>query len=242
MRLRIYLRIISIFLMTCILILKLLIKRAVYSSRKKQLADEYRFLWSKKAVDILGINIRVSGEIPDFTCIAASNHRSIADPPVIMSVFNCSMLSKAEVRDIPVIGFGAMAVNILFVKREKIKSRGASMVRIREAYEEGTSVAVFPEGTTNGSEKDLLPFSQGIFNLAARHNLKLVPIAIQYGIKEDNWKDGESMFAHVKRAFSKRQTIVNVRFGNSMRSSDENFLKIESEKWILTALKELSNQ
>jgi 1-acyl-sn-glycerol-3-phosphate acyltransferase len=231
-----YYKLVSVLWMTFTATTALVIKQKLRPKDKRKLSNEYRKSWAERAVKILGIEIGIEGKIPDERVIFVSNHRSYVDPPIIMASTGCTMLSKAEVKKMPIIGAGAEAVDILFVEREKRSSRVESMEVIADALERGVSVGIFPEGTTN-YQPQLLPFKPGIFNIASKRNCAVVPIALSYSDPSNVWGE-ESMYTYYMRCFSKGKIEVKLKFGPVWHCADPRELRQRAYDWIQQNLDE----
>lgn len=187
-------------------------------------------MWAKRAISILGVKIEIEGKVPSTKAIFVSNHKSYIDPPIIMAATGCTMLSKSEVAKMPIIGAGARAVEILFVEREKRSSRIESLEIIADALERNVSVGIFPEGTTNAKE-ELLPFKAGVFNLAAKRDCPIIPMALTYIDPCHVWGD-ESMYTYYMRCFSKPVVEVKLKFGPVYRNENSRELRQAAFDWI----------
>lgn len=234
--LRAYKRLAHVLFMTFTATSALVIKQFFRRSEKRKLSNEYRLLWSQRCIKILGINIKIEGTPPPDGVVLVSNHRSYIDPPIIMAINNCTMLSKSEVTAMPIIGAGAKAVDILFVERQKRTSRIESIEVIAKALDRNVSVCIFPEGTTNHLP-ELLPFKPGIFNLASKRNCPVYPVALSYNDPHDVWGN-ESMYAHYMRCFSKRRIFVKVKFGPPFLNENARQLRQDCFDWIQQNLQE----
>jgi len=237
---RAYKRLLQVLLMTFFATTALKIKQLLNPSKKRQLSNQYRLLWSQRCVKILGLKIQVEGPIPPDGVVIVSNHRSYIDPPVIMATNNCTMLSKSEVMKMPVIGWGAKSVDILFVERTKRSSRIESIDVIAKALDRNVSVGIFPEGTTNHLP-ELLTFKPGIFNLAAKRNCPVIPVALTYLNQEDVWGE-ESMYTHYMRTFSKRKVEVKLKYGPTFQNENPRELRQVCYDWIQENLNSLSKK
>lgn len=228
---RAYKRLAHVILMTFFATTALLIKQFLRPSDRRKLSNEYRLSWAQRCVKILGIRIQVTGTPPPNGTVLVSNHISYVDPPIIMATNNCTMLSKSEVINMPVLGWGAKAVDILFVERQKRSSRIESIEVIAKALDRNVSVCIFPEGTTNPLP-ELLPFKPGIFNLSAKRNCPIYPVAISYSDPDDVEKAEDSMYTHYMRCFSKPVIQVEVKFGPAFSSENPRELRQLCFDWI----------
>ena len=74
-------------------------------------------------------------------------------------------LGKKELLNIPVFGWILRSVAVL-VDRSNPESRRKSVERLNKIFKRGISVIIFPEGTTNKTDKPLTPFYDGAFRIA----------------------------------------------------------------------------
>lgn len=115
--------------------------------------------------------------------VYASNHVSWYDVFAIASVLpRYTFVAKAELRKIPIFGWGAEGAGVVFLERENRKSAFASYEVVAEKIKQGLNVVVFPEGT-RGHSYALRPFKKGPFVLAIAAGAPVVPIVV-YGTRE----------------------------------------------------------
>lgn len=134
------------------------------------------------------------------------NHVSYWDAFTVASVTLKTFVGKAEVRKIPLVGFGAHLTGILFVERDKMGSRVAMVRTVEEALQRGENVMVFPEGTTEHEPK-LLPFHQGVFKAVsdteqAGMPVKIMPLAISYRRFQDHAWGAQNGVTHFLKSAS----------------------------------------
>lgn len=148
---------------------------------------KHRRRWARSCCWLLGIKIDeviVSPDIPYGLII--SNHRTLLDPVIQAAYLDAYIIAKAEVGDLPIISFGAKKTGIIFVKREKMRSRLAARDKTQEILLSGANVLVYAEGTT-GTNQTSDRFKVGTFAIAAEHDLPVIPVAIDYPLKKDYW-------------------------------------------------------
>jgi 1-acyl-sn-glycerol-3-phosphate acyltransferase len=105
-----------------------------------------------------------------------------------------------------------------------------------ETLKKGYNVLVFPEGTV-GVKKNTLDFRSGTFFEAAEHGIPIVPVALDYKSEKDLWLI-PGFIKFFLSQFSKWKTEVKISIGSPIYSSDGEYLKIESKKWIDKKLNE----
>lgn len=134
------------------------------------------------------VNLNVEGKenIPeDKQYILISNHLNWSDPFYIFSVFPPSprIVFTAEYDGIYDTPFkkkfiDLMGKPIVPIKRENTGSRSAGLKAMFRVVRNGNNLAIFPEGRLGHEEGELFPFHVGIFSLAKRLGVPILPVAI----------------------------------------------------------------
>jgi len=143
-------------------------------------------LWARGINAAAGVRVRVHGREHVANVRGAvfiANHVSWFDIFALASeVPWCSFVAKAELRRIPLFGFAAETVGIVFIDRDNRKSAFESYKIAAQEVQRGRSIVVCPEGT-RGRDYHLRPFKKGPFVLAIASQSPLVP-TIVYGARE----------------------------------------------------------
>jgi 1-acyl-sn-glycerol-3-phosphate acyltransferase len=159
-----------------------------------------------------GIELAVRGEPPRAPAILIANHLSYIDPVVIGGLTPCVPISKGEVARWPLIGAVGATLGVLFVERADAMS-GARVLRGAERLlRAGISVLNFPEGTTSRGDT-VLPFRRGIFGLAQRAGVPVIPIGLRMTPRELAWTGDDYFLPHYLKTASRGVNLVEVRFG-----------------------------
>jgi len=167
--------------------------------------------WFKKVTRIFGLRLTIKGkELPE-AALWVANHISWMDIPVIGSTGNVSFLSKAEIRQWPVIGWLAEKSGTLFIDRGGKNASQNASEKISERIIEGHSVLIFPEATTTDG-RDVKRFHPRLFAAAIDHELSVQPVSIRYLDKEGQ--------RHPRAAFVDQEAFI------------PNLLKILGDPWI----------
>lgn len=115
--------------------------------------------------------------------VYASNHVSWFDIFAIASLLpRYTFVAKAELRRIPIFGWGAEGAGVVFLARENRKEAFDAYDAVAEKVSSGLSVIVYPE-STRGTDYVLRPFKKGPFVLAIASRRPIVPVAV-YGSRE----------------------------------------------------------
>ena len=169
---------------------------------------------------IAGARAQVTGTPLTRNVVFLANHLSWIDIPVIAGVTGTTFVAKAELADVPVIGWLCALNHTLFVRRGDRMNIGEQVAGIARALADGWTVAIFPEGTT-GDGRTLLPFKAALLSvlepphLAGAPGLMVQPVRLDYGAAtpELAWIGDEPGQHHAARVFRRRGTFpVNLHF------------------------------
>lgn len=132
---------------------------------------------------ICGVKLTVIGEenVPkDKAVLYIGNHRSYFD--IIITYSRCPRLtgyiSKDGVGKVPLLNTWMRRLYCLFLDRSDMKKGMKTILTGIEQINNGISMCIFPEGTRNKGEEELLPFHAGSFKLAEKTGCPIIPMAI----------------------------------------------------------------
>ncbi len=138
--------------------------------------------WSAGMLAILNVRIKVTGRLPALKQpgpLIVANHVSWLDIHLIHSVVTARFISKAEVRNWPVVGWMAAQTGTLFLERSR-KTDAARMNGLMSDYlKAGECLALFPEGTTTDG-RQLRAFYPSLFQPAVEAGAQVWPALIRY--------------------------------------------------------------
>ena len=169
-------------------LLTLLLAGLFRQSSKDRYFNQARKWWLGRVCRLLSIQITVTGKPADTTVLYVANHISWLDIPILASVVNPVFLSKAEIRDWPLIGWLADKAGTLFIHRGNRDSALAVNQMMQESLSRGKqqpgaesrySILFFPEGTTSEGT-DLLRFRPRLFAAAIDSNVPVQPVLLYY--------------------------------------------------------------
>lgn len=135
--------------------------------------------WSRKLLDVAGIALAVEGVPRPGAKLFVANHVSWLDIVAINAVAPARFVSKAEVKDWPLLNHLVSAADTLYIERERRRDALRVVHQVAEALRAGDTVAVFPEGTTSDGHV-LLPFHANILQAAIATETPVQPIALRY--------------------------------------------------------------
>jgi 1-acyl-sn-glycerol-3-phosphate acyltransferase len=143
-------------------------------------------LWARSIDWAAGVRLRVHGteHLEGLNgAVFIANHVSWFDITVLArAVPWCSFIAKSELRRIPLFGFAAECVGIVFLDRDNRKQAFESYKMAAKEVQLGRSIVVCPEGT-RGLDYHLRPFKKGPFVLAIASQTPIIP-TIVFGARE----------------------------------------------------------
>jgi 1-acyl-sn-glycerol-3-phosphate acyltransferase len=131
---------------------------------------------------ICGAEVRLDGQRPKGGDLLLANHVSWLDIPVLAGATGCAFISKAEVRDHPLLNWIADQNATVYIDRADRRGIPDQAKAMRQALERRQPIALFPEGTV-GDGGQLLPFKPPLLSAVAPapEGVTLRPVAIDYG-------------------------------------------------------------
>jgi len=185
---------------------------------------------ARSILAINGIKREVKGKIPEGTYLFISNHRTYLDPVMQAPEAAFVPVAMSEIADWPIMGRGIKATGIVFVKRESKSSREATREAVAKTLKEGTSVIVYPEGTT-GDLPTTKEFKLGTFRIAAANKFPIIPMAVDYKDPAHYWTSNQSFVGHVIDSFGKKMD-VKVSYGEPVVNENPEALHEAVQSWI----------
>jgi 1-acyl-sn-glycerol-3-phosphate acyltransferase len=169
--------------------------------------------WHGRLCRALDLEVEVSGNLAPGALLVA-NHVSWLDIPVLGARGPVQFLSKAEVRDWPLVGWMAAVAGTLFIARGAHQA-GGILDLIGEHVRAGVPVVIFPEGTTTDG-RAVRRFHPRLFAAAQRAGLRVQPIAIRYGADGDPdpiapFVGDDDLVSHLLRVVAHPGLTVRVR-------------------------------
>jgi lyso-ornithine lipid O-acyltransferase len=170
--------------------------------------------WYRRAVELLGVEVRCRGEQAEGPALVVANHVSWLDIPVLGSRLDVRFLSKSEIARWPVIGWLARGHGTLFIRRGAHEVE-AIIRDIADALEDGEKVAIFPEATTTRGS-DVRHFHPRLFAAAIATATPIQPVAIDYGREADggpaqaSYAGEDRLLPHFWRLIRRERTTVDL--------------------------------
>lgn len=192
----------------------------VLIGKSKQVAGaRLRRRWLSHVPAEMGLMMQVEGEPHKGTCLFVANHIGYTDPFLILIKVEANVVAKAEILRWPLIGLAGYLVGTIFVKRDNKNSRTQTANAIKEALESGTSILVFPEGTTSAGP-GTLPFRPRSFEAAQMAGVPVQPIAILYESPRVAYIGDHTFIPHFFQLFRLKKIQCRVSFGPLLYGAD----------------------
>ncbi len=207
----------------------LLIKTAIFGEDMSR-GFRYRYKFTSICLKIAGVDLKVEGKSIKGPTLYVSNHRSMLDPFIELHLIEAFIVSKAEVEKYPIIGSGAKATGVIFVKRGEHTSRSAAKEAIHKTLVDGYSVLIYPEGTTS-KQQTTQEFKLGSFKVAVQAGVPVVPVAIDYRDESHKWEEG-SLLEFIMQKFSSKRIDTAMSIGEPIIGGDPVQLMKQSQAWI----------
>lgn len=138
--------------------------------------------WSRSLLGLLGVHLKVRGnplDVASHNVLLVSNHVSWLDIYLLNTVRPLRFVSKAEVRNWPVVGWLAVFTGTLFLERGRRRDTARVNNAVTAALAGGNCVAFFPEGTTTDGTH-IKPFLSSLLQAAINAQSEIRPVALRY--------------------------------------------------------------
>jgi len=139
-------------------------------------------LWARILLTISHIPVEIVGRrhvLMDSPQIFAANHQSDVDTMVALACIPVPFrwIAKKELFNVPLFGAAMRNAGYIPIDRRNHESALKSLEDAAQIIKKGNSVMTFPEGTRSNNGT-IQPFKQGIFHLAIRAGVPIVPVTI----------------------------------------------------------------
>lgn len=138
-----------------------------------------RARWSRRLLQVLGVELQAEGPLPRPGQLLVSNHISWVDVFVINAISPLRFVCKDDVRDWPVLGWLVARNDTVFICRSSRRSASDVRHQLVGSLACGRSVMVFPEGTTTDG-RSVLPFRAAMFQAAIDAGRAVKPVRLRY--------------------------------------------------------------
>jgi 1-acyl-sn-glycerol-3-phosphate acyltransferase len=133
------------------------------------------------ALWLAGVRLEVHGKekIPTgHAVVFMANHQSNVDPPTLISILpRVRVLVRKEIFRVPVLGRAMRMLGFIPVDRQNRERAIRAIEEAIESLKKGHSFLAYPEGTRSRDGR-LLPFKKGVFMLAIKAQVMIVPVTV----------------------------------------------------------------
>lgn len=152
--------------------------------RSESAAGRVMEWWGRGFIRLGGWRVRTEGmeRLPEGGAILVSNHQSLVDIPLFLSVFPkpVKFLAKRELGEIPLFGKAMGYAGNLFIDRDDPRDAVHLMREAARRIAKGQVVVIFPEGTRS-PDGAIGEFKSGAFYIARKAGVPILPVYIDGG-------------------------------------------------------------
>ncbi|MBT8402501.1 MAG: 1-acyl-sn-glycerol-3-phosphate acyltransferase [Gemmatimonadetes bacterium] len=206
--------------------------------------------WARLLCLCLGVRVRVEGDRPPRPAFLAPNHVSYLDIIVLGSLCEGFFVSRADVRDWPVLGPLARLGNTIFLERERRRDTHRAAGEVERVLGLGARIVVFLEGRA-GPGDHVRPFKPSLLEAAARTGVPCVPVALHYRLPQAPeadtrqviaWHDSSPFPSHAWRMARLGRIEATLRVLPERHGADRKTLAAALEADVATALADISDR
>ena len=173
-----------LFLLFSLLLQPIMLLVGLFSKRARSVASLGIVNWAFRVVLFLaGTKATVLGEenVPkDGPVLYVLNHHSFFD--ILLTYTRVPRLTgyiaKKEMLKYLTLTWWMMLLHCEFLDRKDLRKGMKTINDAAEKIKNGISIAIFPEGTRNKGDEDMLPFHGGSFKIAEKSNCRIVPVVL----------------------------------------------------------------
>jgi 1-acyl-sn-glycerol-3-phosphate acyltransferase len=171
-----------------------------------------------RLLQIHGVRADVRGRLPEGPLVIVANHVSYLDPILLARLHPSAPIAKAELASWPLLGGAIEGLGAIFVQRTSMESRARALRGALTALCSGASVINFPEGSTSSGD-EVGPFHRGIFGIAIRAGVPIVPVRIDYSDPRIAWTGDATFLPHYLSVLRMPSIEARIRIGDSIAAA-----------------------
>ncbi len=170
----------------------------------------FPMLFLRFAAAIVGARVQKVGVPLRRDVFFVANHVSWVDILSLAGASGTAFVAKAELAEVPIVGWLSKLNRTVFVKRENRLGVAEQINALREALADNWSVTVFPEGTTTDGQS-LLPFKTSMLSVLEPPppGVLVQPVLLDYGNVAEwiGWIGDEHGINNFKRVLARPGTF-----------------------------------
>ncbi len=167
--------------------------------------------WFRGLLNILNLQVHSSGARDVAPALVAGNHQSWLDIAVLATLKPVIFVSKAEIRQWPLIGWLSRSADTLFIARGGHGTKALNE-DITAMLSTGRCVVVFPEGTTT-SGPGVRRFQPRLFAGAIATGAPILPFALRYREACAPYVGDQTLVGNLWNLLAEKALHVEVHFG-----------------------------
>ncbi|MFO6448565.1 lysophospholipid acyltransferase family protein [Erythrobacter sp. NE805] len=171
----------------------------------------FPMLFLRYAARVCGARVEVRGTHLKRDVFFVANHVSWLDILAMAGASGTAFVAKAELGEVPVIGWLCRLNRTVFVKRENRLGVAEQINALKDALVDNWSVTVFPEGTTTDGQS-LLPFKTSMLSVLEPPppGVLVQPVIVDYGPVAEwiGWIGEEGGLNNAKRVLSRKGSFT----------------------------------
>jgi 1-acyl-sn-glycerol-3-phosphate acyltransferase len=182
-----------------------------YIYRTVSYGSPFPMLFLRYAARVCGARVKVNGTHLKRDVFFIANHISWVDILALAGASGTAFVAKAELAEVPIVGWLCRLNRTVFVKREHRMGVAEQINALKEALVDNWSVTVFPEGTTTDGQS-LLPFKTSMLSVLEPPppGVLVQPVILDYGPVAEwiGWIGEEGGVNNAKRVLSRKGTFA----------------------------------
>ncbi|MDX9975707.1 MAG: lysophospholipid acyltransferase family protein [FCB group bacterium] len=234
-RIRAVLRLTAVIVMTALLVaprLVLMLLVPVAPRLERRLRRPFVLAWGYLAAPLMGMRLRVLGDIPKPPFFLVSNHLSYVDNFVLLGLTGGAFVARHDVRSWPGANIVALAANTIYINRTRMRDTLRVGGEIRRELDRGMGIVVYPEARTSPG-REVRPFKSGLLEPAIEAGIPAHYCTIHYETFPGEppasevvcWYTSIGFLPHAMRLLALKGFTATVTFGpEPIRAEDRKAL------------------
>ncbi len=204
------LRVATLVFMTYFLMIFVLIFKQIERYWKIGVEHQIVCFWGRLNLWLCGVRIRRVGTPMKQGGAIVANHVGWIDIFTLLAADRLFFVSKAEVRDWPVVGILSRQINPVYIERRRTAAKDQE-AELKRRLARGDKLCFFPEGTSTDGLR-VLPFRSSLFSVfhteELRETLWVQPVTLIYKPRQGlprgfyGWWGDMGLGSHLKAVFA----------------------------------------
>ncbi len=179
-------------------------------------------VWGVGACRIAGMRVTITGTPPKPPFYLVTNHLSLVDVVLLGRATGCVFVSRADVREVGVLGYMAKVMNTIFIDRSKKRDTQRVNDIIHATLDKGYGVHFFAESRIS-QDAQVHPFKPPLLEPAVQRNIPVHYAAISYSTPPGApsakttivWLDGVSLAQSILNVLRLPSFNATINFGDA---------------------------